>query len=141
MIWSLLPSNATPHAQSFRAVNTCVCRTAAPLDQLDVPGSAMLVHLGEDEFLCLGRSLIFTFTGPSGYPAELISVDLGECRDCEWHHGRRVNGDETAHGTGILLSNLDFIQTPNAALSETVAEERPRPALDLCRFRIFNPKE
>jgi hypothetical protein len=92
-------------------------RTQAPPAKLEVPGSALLAHLGGDEFLSLGRSLTFTFTGPSARPAELISLDTGSIVNGEWRPGRRLNGDETAHGTGVLLGKT----------------------LQLCRFRLFDP--
>jgi hypothetical protein len=113
-------------------------RTAAPLHELDVPGSAIVVHLGGDEYMCLGRSLIITFTGPSGRPGELISLDLGECKDGEWVNARRINGDESAHGTGILLSRLNFNHVGRNALSDLPPEQRPKAALETCRFRIFD---
>jgi beta-galactosidase GanA len=92
-------------------------RTNLPLEKLTVPGSALLAHLGGSEFLCLGRSLTFTFTGASGRPAELVALDTGSISEGTWQPGRRLNGDETAHGTGVLLGEK----------------------LQLCRFRLFDP--
>ena len=115
-----------------------IARTAKPLDQLEIPGSAIVVHLGGGEYLCLGRSLILTFRGPSGGPGELISVEVGECRDGEWQNGRRINGDETAHGTGILLSGCQFCHGAYGAHHEAPVSEKPRADLDLVRFRIFD---
>jgi hypothetical protein len=115
-----------------------VCRTARPLKELEVPGSAILVHLGGDEYLSLGRSLILTFSGPSGSAAELIRAELGECRDGEWRPIRPFGGDENAHGTGILLSQSQFFRSPYGALSEAPAAEKMKADLDLVRFRIFD---
>ncbi len=92
-------------------------RTQQPLDHLPVPGSALLARLGPAEYLCLGRNLTFTFTAPSGLAAELVALDTGTIVNGQWRQGRRLNGDETAHGTGVLL----------------------RDRLEFCRFRLFDP--
>lgn len=112
------------------------CRTSSPLSKLQVPGSAILVHLEGDEFLCLGRSLIFTFSCPNGLPAELICLDAGECKDGEWHASRRLNGDETAHGTGVLLGGIPCAYVRR---SESPDPDHRSACLDLVRFRIFAP--
>jgi beta-galactosidase GanA len=91
-------------------------RTSTPLAEGRVPGAALLLAVGAGEFMILGRNLIFTFEPgqPSLRTAELVWLDTGEMRDGAWVPERRLNGDETAHGTGVLLG----------------------PALQLVRFRL-----
>jgi hypothetical protein len=92
------------------------CRTNRKLEDLTVPGCAMLVNVGPDEFLALGRNLTLTFEPcrPDQAAAELVWLDEGTYQNGEWVPERRLNGDETAHGTGVLLGD----------------------ALHLCRFRL-----
>jgi hypothetical protein len=91
-------------------------RTCRTLEQCQVPGCALLLDLGEDEFLVAGRNLIFTFEPMAADQrvAELVWLDTGDVRNGHWLPGRRLNGDETAHGTGVLLGE----------------------ALTLCRFKL-----
>jgi beta-galactosidase GanA len=93
------------------------CRTSGKMADLKVPGSALLIDTGEGDFICVGRNLIFTFAPLDGAAlmAELVALDVGSFDNGEWRHGRRLNGDETAHGTGVLLG----------------------PALTVCRFSLF----
>jgi hypothetical protein len=93
------------------------CRTNAKMADSEVPGAALLIDLGDGQFACLGRSLTFTFMPIDGAAqnAEILALDLGSFENGRWVHGRRLNGDETAHGTGVCLGN----------------------ALTLCRFKLF----
>ena len=93
------------------------CRTNGKLADLQVPGGALLIDAGDGEFICIGRNLIFTFAPLDGaaLTAELVALDVGTYTDGQWRHGRRLNGDETAHGTGVLLGT----------------------GLVVCRFRLF----
>lgn len=81
------------------------CRTRARLAELKVPGSAILILMEEGEFVCVGRNLIFTFTPPDGKSgmAEILEMDIGEFVEGQWRYGHRLNGDESSHGTGIVL--------------------------------------
>lgn len=78
-------------------------RTRQPLAKLRVPGAALLLQTGADEFIAAGRSLIFTFEplAPGLRVAELLWLDTGDVRHGTWVPGRRLNGDETFHGTGV----------------------------------------
>lgn len=80
-------------------------RTCKPLEQCQVPGAALLLALGDDEFLAVGRNLVFTYTplAPAARTAELIRLDVGDYHLGQWLPGRRLNGDETAHGTGVVF--------------------------------------
>ena len=84
---------------SFRA------RTRQPLADGQVPGAALLLALSDDEFLVLGRSLVLTFTprDPDLPIAEIVHLDTGTLHNGDWRPGRRLNGDETYHGTAVLL--------------------------------------
>ena len=79
---------------------------------------SLLIDTGNGDFVCIGRNVIFTFAPLDGaaLTAEMAALDVGAFVDGQWRHGRRLNGDETAHGTGVLLGE----------------------ALTVCRFRLFN---
>lgn len=81
------------------------CRTSAKLADLKVPGSAILIHLEDGSFACIGRNLVLTFQPADGSSehAEIIALDDGGFAAGKWRHGRRLNGDETCHGTGAIL--------------------------------------
>ena len=80
-------------------------RPTFPLDQVPLPGGALLLALGEDEFLAVGYNYEFRFGTPDSTQAnlEMLAVDEGEMRGGEWVHHRRLNGDETAHGQTMPL--------------------------------------
>lgn len=82
-----------------------VARAAKRMEQVDIPGVAMLVALEEREFVVLGRNLIVTFepTAPHATAAELLWLEEGAFEGGKWVAHRRLNGDETAHGTGLLM--------------------------------------
>lgn len=83
------------------------CRTAKPMKDCTVPGGALLLHLEANEFIMAGRNLILTFEplDPAQRTGELVWLDVGDYRGGQWVAGRRLNGDETAHGTGVLLGD------------------------------------
>lgn len=93
------------------------CRTNAKLADLPAPGAALLIESGGGEFYCIGRGLTLTFAPVNAAlpTAEIVALDAGAFADGRWVNGRRLNGDETAHGTGVLLG----------------------PSLTACRFRLF----
>jgi hypothetical protein len=93
------------------------CRTSAKLADLKVPGSAILILMEDGSYVCIGRNLIFTFAPADGSSesSEIVALDVGGFEDGKWRHGRRLNGDETAHGTGVLLGK----------------------ELSVCRFSLF----
>ena len=82
-------------------------RTVRPLAQCPAPGAALLLAMGSWEFLVVGQGLVLTFepTEPALPTAELVWLDEGEFEDGRWRPRRRLNGDETAHGTAALLGN------------------------------------
>ncbi len=94
------------------------CRTNGKRADLEVPGSAILIDDGNGYFACIGRNLTLTFSPIAGAhaTAEILELDTGTFEEGVWHHGRRLNGDETCHATGVLLGK----------------------ALTLCRFRLFS---
>ncbi len=84
-----------------------MARTCGKMEDGKVPGSAILLSLSENEFIIMGRQLIFTFMNKNknmNY-TEIIRLDIGRYQDGKWVAERRLNGDETAHGTGILLGS------------------------------------
>jgi hypothetical protein len=80
-------------------------RTRQPLAKLPVPGAALLLQVGEAEFLAAGRNLIFTFEPLAAgmRMAELLWLDTGDVRRGVWLPTRRLNGDETFHGSGVAF--------------------------------------
>ncbi len=82
-------------------------RTCHPLTDGQVPGTALLLALPDDEFIVLGRRLTLTFAplATELHTAETIWQDTGTFAGGSWRPGRRINGDETAHGTGVLLGS------------------------------------
>jgi len=82
-----------------------VARPAKPLHEVDVPGVALIVALNGKEFVALGRNLIVTFEPTTSYctAAELLWLEEGTFEHGQWAAHRRLNGDETAHGSGLLM--------------------------------------
>lgn len=79
-------------------------RTNKKLAECSVPGAAILLSLSDDEFFCVGRNLTFTFQPKSAdRTGELVWLDEGDFKEGKWLPLRRLNGDETAHGTGVML--------------------------------------
>lgn len=93
-------------------------RTNAPPEECTVPGSALLMMVGADEYVVAGRNLTLTFApaSPAEETTDLVWLDTGTFEDGRWIPARRLNGDETAHGTGVLLGDQ----------------------LECCRFRIHS---
>jgi hypothetical protein len=61
----------------------------------------------EDEYVVAGRNLTITFApaSPSEETTDLVWLNTGTFEDGRWQPARRLNGDETAHGTGVLLGD------------------------------------
>jgi len=80
-------------------------RTNAPLREGEAPGGALLAALTEHEFVAAGRGLTITFKplDEALRTAELVWLDTGDYRAARWLPRRCLNGDETHHGTGVLL--------------------------------------
>lgn len=70
-----------------------------------VPGGALILAVGPDEFVLAGRGVDVQFsTMPSAQPdVEFLWLETGSYADGEWVPGRRLNGDETAHGSTVRL--------------------------------------
>jgi hypothetical protein len=75
-----------------------------PLDTGRPPGGGMVLDLGDGEFCVAGRSITVEFgTAPGRTDVEFLWLEEGAYRDGEWVPGRRLNGDETAHGRAVKL--------------------------------------
>jgi hypothetical protein len=87
-------------------------RTVRKLADLQVPGAALLLQLDEHEFVAVGQNLIFTFDPltPGLRTAAIVNLDVGVYRNGRWVQGRRLNGDETYAGTGVLLPGALTVQ-------------------------------
>jgi hypothetical protein len=68
-------------------------------------GAAIVIATGPDEFVAAGSGLVLTFSpNTSGAPlAGLASVEEGVFLDGRWLPGRRLAGDDTAEGDGLML--------------------------------------
>jgi hypothetical protein len=82
-------------------------RTNDPLEKCSVPGSALLLSIGNDEFFCVGRNLTITFDSLDQIKqmTAIVWLEEGEFRGGEWRRIRRLNGDETYHCTGVWLKD------------------------------------
>jgi hypothetical protein len=82
-------------------------RTRKPIDEKTVPGALLLVQVADHEFVIVGQNLIVTFTPVSVAlrTAEIVWCDAGGFENGKWVGARRINGDESAHGTGVLLGD------------------------------------
>lgn len=69
------------------------------------PGSALVMAFAGNEFVVLGRRMNITFSAPTdeGAQAEFLWMDEGSYADGKWNPTRRLNGDETYHGTTVRL--------------------------------------
>jgi hypothetical protein len=67
--------------------------------------AAIVISLGPDEFIAAGRGLSVSFSPNTPGPSTvgIVSVDEGKFVDGRWTPGRRLNGDETMSGKGLLL--------------------------------------
>ena len=63
-------------------------------------GFGLIVAMGPDEFLGVGKGFRVTFTPGSGQQAGIAAVDEGTFEDGKWVPGRRLNGDEDDQGKG-----------------------------------------
>jgi hypothetical protein len=78
-----------------------------PLAEGRVPGSALLIALGAQEYVMVGRNLQLTIrpTDPAAHCAEFIYLDTGAFTAGAWQSLRRLNGDESQHGSGFTLND------------------------------------
>jgi len=77
-----------------------------PLSKVNIPGGGMILMLGYDEFLVVGRNYIVEFSTPDSDQVniELLYVDQGTNKNGKWVKTKRLNGDETSHGKAIVLN-------------------------------------
>jgi hypothetical protein len=80
-------------------------RATGPLEPGRVPGGGMILALDDDEFVVAGRGMTVQFsTVPAALPdVEFLWLETGTYVGGEWVLGRRLNGDETAHGRAVRL--------------------------------------
>ena len=78
-------------------------RTNTKLDA-DAPGGALVMALGDDTFVAIGRRLNLTFE--SDVPVEIVFLETGRFDAGRWIPGRRLNGDETYHATAARLGHV-----------------------------------
>jgi beta-galactosidase GanA len=81
--------------------------TTRPLEPERVPGGALILSLGPDEFVLAGRGVDVQFsTTPAAQPdVEFLWLETGTYAEGQWVPGRRLNGDETAHGSTVRLGD------------------------------------
>ena len=81
--------------------------TTRPLDADRVPGGALILSVGPDEFVLAGRGVNVQFsTVPAEQPdVEFLWLETGTYTESKWVPGRRLNGDETAHGSTVRLGD------------------------------------
>jgi hypothetical protein len=75
-----------------------------PLNPDQPPGGGMALALGEGEYVLAGRNLSVEYgTAPGRTDVEFLWLEEGTYRAGKWLPGRRLNGDETAHGRMVRL--------------------------------------
>lgn len=69
------------------------------------PGCALVLQTAGKEFLVFGRGLVLRVSrvDQPEEPLEWRWVESGQCRAGDWFLERRLNGDETYHGTALRL--------------------------------------
>ena len=100
----------------------------AALEPGAVPGGALIVALAEDEYVVAGWNLAMQFsTVPTAVPdVEFLWLETGTFDKGQWVAGRRLNGDETAHGRLVRLGGeLTVCRVRlNGAVQPVVHQER-----------------
>lgn len=72
-------------------------------DQTPENHGALVIRLGENEFIFTGVGATFTFETEGG-EAGILSADEGWFEDGEWRSHRRLNGDQTHQGRHVRLA-------------------------------------
>jgi hypothetical protein len=76
----------------------------APLLPGRPPAGGMVLDLGNDEYVVAGRNMTVEFGAMPGHTdVEFLWLETGTYRGGTWVPGRRLNGDETAHGRRVQL--------------------------------------
>jgi hypothetical protein len=68
------------------------------------PAGGMVLDLGQGEYAVAGRNMFLEFgTAPGRTDVEFLWLEEGTFAGGTWVPGRRLNGDETAHGRRVQL--------------------------------------
>jgi len=72
-----------------------------------VPASGLIIAVGSDEYIVAGMNFMLRFLPKDSFSLNvgILHVEEGVFRDGEWVPGRRLNGDETGHGTYVLFDD------------------------------------
>lgn len=80
--------------------------TRWPLQAGQAPGGGLVLDIGDGQYVVAGRSLMIEFgTAPGRTDIEFLWLEEGSFRGGQWVPGRRLNGDETAHGRRVQLGS------------------------------------
>jgi hypothetical protein len=79
-------------------------QTLYPLQQGQPPAGGMVLDMGAGEYVVAGCSLSIEFgTAPGRTDVEFLWLEMGIFEGGTWVPGRRLNGDETAHGRRVRI--------------------------------------
>lgn len=72
-----------------------------------IPGGGLIIATEKDEFIAAGIGFILRFLSIDEFASKvkILRVDEGVFRDGEWVHDRRLNGDETGHGSWVYFDD------------------------------------
>lgn len=72
-----------------------------------VPAAGLIIAVKDDEYIAAGVNFLLKFLPKDNFSSnvEILWVDEGIFKDGEWVRGRRLNGDETGHGSSILFDD------------------------------------
>ncbi len=75
-----------------------------------VPGGALIIQTGDNEFFVAGSGIVITFNKPSEPDTSvgILKTDEGKFINNEWKVIRHVNGDQTHQGRHIRIFRNDF---------------------------------
>lgn len=79
--------------------------TTNPLDDERILGGALVIALGDGEFIVAGQNMNVSFHSSANdqTPLEFLRCEEGVFDCGEWKPGRLLNGDETRHGLKVRL--------------------------------------
>ncbi|MEM2939087.1 MAG: DUF5597 domain-containing protein [Candidatus Bathyarchaeia archaeon] len=72
-----------------------------------VPAAGLIIAVENDKYIVAGISFLLKFLPKDNFSSnvEILWVDEGSFRDGEWVLGRRLNGDETGHGSWVYFDD------------------------------------
>jgi len=78
-----------------------------PLSKAEIPGGGMVLMLKNNEFIIIGRNYCVGFSSLNSDRTnlELLYVDAGIFDNGKFVSQKRLNGDETFHGSSVILGN------------------------------------